>query len=285
MTARNKGCAGGGLNLLFDISRRYIAATCPSSVRRCERGPSSRRPRPRGPGTAARQPAARLRAAQAARHRTGSVPGAQLRHPLPLPQAPVRAGLDHRVRVRTSPRRADAPASSTSSRPPARSTSSARRRVRAGEWEDESFGVRFAFFARTPHRGAVAHPRGRRSRLEERLDQIRTSVARSRERADQYTLELQRHGLESVEREVRWLNELISHERGEDQPPAPTRHASTAPSHHAPSTVRRHREVPDEGAPHGIRPCSHRRRRQLRRVARPGRALLPDADPTATCRA
>jgi hypothetical protein len=30
---------------------------------------------------------------------------------------------------------------------------------------------------------------------------------------DSYTLELQRHGLESVEREVRWLNELIDSER------------------------------------------------------------------------
>jgi len=85
-------------------------------------------------------------------------------------------------------------------------------------WEDESFGVRFAFFARTPTDVRLRILEGRRSRLEERLDSISTSVARSRERADQYTLELQRHGLESVQREVRWLNELISNERGE-QPP------------------------------------------------------------------
>jgi DNA-binding PadR family transcriptional regulator len=85
-------------------------------------------------------------------------------------------------------------------------------------WEDESFGVRFAFFARTPTEVRLRILEGRRSRLEERLDSISTSVARSRERADQYTLELQRHGLESVQREVRWLNELISHERGEPPP-------------------------------------------------------------------
>nr|BFE84954.1 hypothetical protein GCM10020093_075550 [Planobispora longispora] len=54
---------------------------------------------------------------------------------------------------------------------------------------------------------------GRRSRLEERLDSVRTALARTRERLDSYTLELQRHGLESVEREVRWLNELIATER------------------------------------------------------------------------
>lgn len=54
---------------------------------------------------------------------------------------------------------------------------------------------------------------GRRSRLEERLERMRSSIARTRERFDDYTLELQRHGLESVEREVRWLNELIETER------------------------------------------------------------------------
>ena len=50
-------------------------------------------------------------------------------------------------------------------------------------------------------------------RLEERLENVRTSTQRGRERADSYTLELQRHGLESVEREVRWLTELIDRER------------------------------------------------------------------------
>ncbi len=41
---------------------------------------------------------------------------------------------------------------------------------------------------------------GRRSRLEERLEKMRASLARTRERLDDYTLELQRHGMESVER-------------------------------------------------------------------------------------
>jgi uncharacterized membrane-anchored protein YhcB (DUF1043 family) len=54
---------------------------------------------------------------------------------------------------------------------------------------------------------------GRRSRLEERLEKMRASLVRTRERLDDYTLELQRHGMESVEREVRWLNELIESER------------------------------------------------------------------------
>jgi len=65
---------------------------------------------------------------------------------------------------------------------------------------------------------------GRRSRLEERIDGFRSALTRTRERVDSYTLELQRHGLESVEREVRWLNELIESER---QDPGARRTAST----------------------------------------------------------
>jgi DNA-binding PadR family transcriptional regulator len=80
-------------------------------------------------------------------------------------------------------------------------------------WEDESFGIRFAFFGRTDSPTRVRILEGRRSRLEERLDNVRQSAARNRERADAYTIELQRHGLESVEREVKWLTELIDRER------------------------------------------------------------------------
>ena len=50
-------------------------------------------------------------------------------------------------------------------------------------------------------------------RLQERLDGVAHAMTRSRERLDTYTLELQRHGLDSVEREVRWLTELIDSER------------------------------------------------------------------------
>jgi DNA-binding PadR family transcriptional regulator len=80
-------------------------------------------------------------------------------------------------------------------------------------WEDEPFGVRFAFFARTDAATRLRILEGRRSRLEERLATFRASLLKTRERLDAYTLELQRHGLESVEREVRWLDELIDNER------------------------------------------------------------------------
>jgi DNA-binding PadR family transcriptional regulator len=84
-------------------------------------------------------------------------------------------------------------------------------------WDDETFGVHFAFFSRTDAAVRMRILEGRRSRLEERLDRVRTSLGRTRERLDDYTLELHRHGLESVEREVRWLNELIATERRDDE--------------------------------------------------------------------
>ena len=80
-------------------------------------------------------------------------------------------------------------------------------------WEDETFDVHFAFFASTDAASRLQVLEGRRTRLQERLDGVRRSMARTRERLDSYTLELQKHGQESVEREVRWLTELIDSER------------------------------------------------------------------------
>jgi DNA-binding PadR family transcriptional regulator len=80
-------------------------------------------------------------------------------------------------------------------------------------WEDEGFAAHLAFFGRTEARVRLRILEGRRSRLEERVEALRDSVNRSRERADAYTLQLQQHGLDGAEREVRWLNELITNEK------------------------------------------------------------------------
>jgi DNA-binding PadR family transcriptional regulator len=84
-------------------------------------------------------------------------------------------------------------------------------------WEDEEFGVHFAFFGQTRADIRLRILEGRRSRLEERMEGVRAVLARTAERVDSYTLELQRYGLESVEREVRWLNELIASERRSEE--------------------------------------------------------------------
>ena len=89
-------------------------------------------------------------------------------------------------------------------------------------WEDDTFNVHFAFFARTEADVRLRILEGRRSRLEERLDAFRSAAAQRRERLDLYTAELQRHGLDSVEREVRWLSELIETERSSIPATGPT---------------------------------------------------------------
>jgi DNA-binding PadR family transcriptional regulator len=79
-------------------------------------------------------------------------------------------------------------------------------------WEDDDFDVRFAFFGRTDREIRLRILEGRRARLQERLSRAQQQLAASTQR-DTYAAELQRHGLESVEREVLWLSDLITAER------------------------------------------------------------------------
>jgi DNA-binding PadR family transcriptional regulator len=84
-------------------------------------------------------------------------------------------------------------------------------------WEDDNFDVRFAFFSRTDIGARLRILEGRRSRLQERLDRVQHQLERTQKKMDSYAMELQRHGVESVEREVRWLSELIKAERRDEQ--------------------------------------------------------------------
>lgn len=88
-------------------------------------------------------------------------------------------------------------------------------------WEDAGFGVHFAFFARTDRATRLRILEGRRRKVEERREGLRDVLARAAERLDAYTLELQRHGLDACDREVRWLEELIANERS-GRPPRTT---------------------------------------------------------------
>lgn len=84
-------------------------------------------------------------------------------------------------------------------------------------WDDDGFGVHMAFFSRTPAEIRMRILEGRRRRVEERREGLRASLARAGEQIDRYTRELHRLGLESSEREVRWLNELIAKEQHEQR--------------------------------------------------------------------
>lgn len=91
----------------------------------------------------------------------------------------------------------------------------------ASSWDDDAFDVRFSMFAHTDSATRLRILEGRRSRLSERLEEVSDGLKRMHERHDAYTAELQRHGLEQVEREVEWLDRLIENERsapGGDNP-------------------------------------------------------------------
>lgn len=95
-------------------------------------------------------------------------------------------------------------------------------------WEDDNFDIRFRFFSSTDMEIRLRVLEGRRSRLQERLDRVQRELAMTQAEADRYAAELQRHGVESVEREVRWLSDLINAERNVQGQPAPAPEAPTA---------------------------------------------------------
>lgn len=80
-------------------------------------------------------------------------------------------------------------------------------------YTDDGFGVHLAFFNRTPTEARMRILEGRRRQVEERREGLREVVARTSSSFDRYTRQLHQLGLESSEREVKWLNELIAAER------------------------------------------------------------------------
>jgi DNA-binding PadR family transcriptional regulator len=89
-------------------------------------------------------------------------------------------------------------------------------------FDDEGFGARLAFFGQTRSEIRLQILEGRRRRVQEQRDGMRSSLGRTGARLDRYTRELQKHGLESKDREVRWLTELIEQENTLATPDSPT---------------------------------------------------------------
>lgn len=73
-------------------------------------------------------------------------------------------------------------------------------------YTDDGFGVHLAFFSSTPAEARLRILEGRRRQVEERREELRRAVATG---ADHYTTGLHQLSLESADREVSWLNELI----------------------------------------------------------------------------
>ncbi|MEO6880717.1 MAG: PadR family transcriptional regulator [Mycobacteriaceae bacterium] len=86
-------------------------------------------------------------------------------------------------------------------------------------FSDDGFGVHMAFFSRTPATARLRILEGRRRQVEERREGLRSQVSKAGSKLDRYTDQLHRLGLETSEREVRWLNELIAAESDESPEP------------------------------------------------------------------
>ena len=80
-------------------------------------------------------------------------------------------------------------------------------------WEDEGFEVRFAFFGPTSRPNRVRILEGRHRRLKEKAEILRGELEKSPVGIDKYLEEWRRHSLESAEREITWLEDMIKTER------------------------------------------------------------------------
>lgn len=80
-------------------------------------------------------------------------------------------------------------------------------------WADETFGIRFAFFSPTPASNRLRIMEGRLTRLREKVALLKEDLDRDPSGMDRYLIEWRRHSLESAEREIAWLEEMISSER------------------------------------------------------------------------
>ncbi len=96
-------------------------------------------------------------------------------------------------------------------------------------WEDDNFDIRFAFFSSTDMEIRLRVLEGRRTRLQERLERVQQQLSMTQQEVDRYAAELQRHGVESVEREVRWLSDLIKAEHSGHSAPGHTNNLEGSP--------------------------------------------------------
>lgn len=83
-----------------------------------------------------------------------------------------------------------------------------------GADDDRQFSLRLAFARHLPAEARIGLLERRRAHLVERLAQVKANLRSRRERLDAYTQSLIDHGAETTERDIRWLDQLISAERG-----------------------------------------------------------------------
>lgn len=81
------------------------------------------------------------------------------------------------------------------------------------ETDDNGFRVRLAFFRHLKPEARLGVLERRRAFLMDRLRDLKQRLTSYRERVDSYTLSLMRHGMDTTEQDIRWLDGLIKAER------------------------------------------------------------------------
>ena len=79
--------------------------------------------------------------------------------------------------------------------------------------DERAFNLKLAFARYLPREARLRLLERRRDQLVERLARVRDSGLNRRERMDSYTRSLYEHGAESTERDISWLDSLVSSER------------------------------------------------------------------------
>lgn len=102
-------------------------------------------------------------------------------------------------------------------------------------WEEDKFPLRLAFFRYLAPEARLRLLERRKAYLEDKLDEGTRSLTRAtRGRADGYMLSLMRHGIQTTQHDIAWLETLISAERlalkEQPVPPGPDVLPSVEPS-------------------------------------------------------
>lgn len=79
--------------------------------------------------------------------------------------------------------------------------------------DDNGFRVQLAFFRHLKPEVRIGVMEQRKAVLLDRLRELKERLTAYRERIDNYTLSLMRHGMDTTEQDIRWLDELIEQER------------------------------------------------------------------------
>lgn len=79
--------------------------------------------------------------------------------------------------------------------------------------DDNGFRVRLAFFRHLKPEARIGVMERRKEMLLDRVRELKERLASYRERVDGYTLSLMRHGVDTTEQDIAWLDDMIKAER------------------------------------------------------------------------